>query len=73
MNTQNNKTTPRYRRLRVRAFACGLTVAEIARQTGYHRTYLSNVLNGANESTPALDKAEAVIEAAERRQEAEAA
>lgn len=52
---------PRHSALRVRAYALGLTIKEVAAEAQYHPQYVSEVLLGKTISRPALDNIEKAI------------
>lgn len=55
------KDTPRWKRLRVRAFASGVEITQLAKRLDYSRPYLSDVLNGKLHSETALNRVEKAL------------
>jgi hypothetical protein len=64
-------TESKPRSLRIRAFALGITVTELAEMVNTRRPLLSSMLSGAREADPAvMDKVEVALNAVERQRKA---
>lgn len=64
---------PRWRQLRIQAFALDVQIKDLAKRLDYHREYVSQILRGDVDSKTGLDRIEKALAEIEQERKAQAA